>query len=164
MRALSVRQPYATMLVLGLKSSEYRTFPTKVRGKVLVYASSYDPGRQADLEEEITRLMAEVLELDGEETASLRREVQENISARRAFVGLVEIVDCREDEEEEGVWEWVIGESFPFSHPLYPAEPIRPSQVFWNVPDDLLVRIGERVLPLKQVIEEEFRLLEEEEE
>jgi hypothetical protein len=37
--ALCVRQPYANAIVTGKKKIEYRSRATKVRGKILIYAS-----------------------------------------------------------------------------------------------------------------------------
>lgn len=39
MKALSVRQPWAWLIVNGFKPIENRDWPTKVRGRVLVHAS-----------------------------------------------------------------------------------------------------------------------------
>jgi hypothetical protein len=38
MRALSIRQPHAEAILRGVKKIEYRSGPTKVRGRVLIYA------------------------------------------------------------------------------------------------------------------------------
>ena len=39
MRALSVRQPYAELIVRGAKKIEYRSTPTSIRERVYVYAA-----------------------------------------------------------------------------------------------------------------------------
>lgn len=39
MRVLAVRQPWASLIVEGFKEIEVRRTPTKVRGKILIYAS-----------------------------------------------------------------------------------------------------------------------------
>jgi hypothetical protein len=39
MLALSVRQPYADQIMRGTKRIEYRSRPTRVRGRVYIYAS-----------------------------------------------------------------------------------------------------------------------------
>lgn len=39
MIALSVKQPYAELIISGLKSVEYRTINTNIRGRILIYAS-----------------------------------------------------------------------------------------------------------------------------
>lgn len=156
MRALSVRQPWASLIVLGLKDEEYRSRPTKVRGHVLIYASSsssYSSTEMEEMVEEISGALAEEMGLDEGGAASLRQDLGELFSARRAFLGLAEIVDCKPGEEE-GEWIWVIGDTIPFEQNLYPIDPIQPGQVFWNVPDDLLVRMGERTLPLRQALQE----------
>ncbi len=38
-RALSIRQPYAELIMLGEKDTEYRGRATKVRGQIAIYAS-----------------------------------------------------------------------------------------------------------------------------
>lgn len=43
MKALSLRQPYAELIVLGRKTIELRTWKTKHRGTFLVHASKYKP-------------------------------------------------------------------------------------------------------------------------
>jgi hypothetical protein len=39
MRALSVRQPFAEAIMRGTKTTEYRSGPTNIRGRILIYAS-----------------------------------------------------------------------------------------------------------------------------
>ena len=46
-RALSIRQPYAEMILLGKKKVEYRTIPTNIRERVYIYASK-TPGEVDD--------------------------------------------------------------------------------------------------------------------
>jgi len=48
---LSIRQPYAEEILRGLKRKEYRSRTTKIRGRVLIYASLQpgDPRRFAKL-------------------------------------------------------------------------------------------------------------------
>ena len=38
-RALSIRQPHAEAILRGVKKVEYRSGPTKIRGRILIYAS-----------------------------------------------------------------------------------------------------------------------------
>ena len=39
MRALSIRQPWAEMIMKGQKTTEYRSINTNIRGRVYIYAS-----------------------------------------------------------------------------------------------------------------------------
>lgn len=47
MRALSIRQPYAEMILRGVKHIEYRSRPTNIRERVYIYAAMA-PGDQDD--------------------------------------------------------------------------------------------------------------------
>jgi hypothetical protein len=38
-RALSIRQPHAEAIMRGVKKIEFRSGPTKIRGRILIYAS-----------------------------------------------------------------------------------------------------------------------------
>lgn len=49
MKALSIRQPWASLIVDGFKDIENRSWPTKFRGKILVHAS-----KKFDMEAAIT--------------------------------------------------------------------------------------------------------------
>jgi hypothetical protein len=39
-RAISVRQPYAELIMLGLKKKEYRSIKTNIRERIYIYASN----------------------------------------------------------------------------------------------------------------------------
>lgn len=49
MRALSVRQPHAEAIMRGIKPIEYRSGPTRVRGRIWIYSSQvrYSDGEEA---------------------------------------------------------------------------------------------------------------------
>ncbi|WP_229215634.1 ASCH domain-containing protein [Duganella sp. CY15W] len=48
MKALSIRQPWAWLIVNGYKDIENRSWSTNVRGKVLVHASKGAPATHPD--------------------------------------------------------------------------------------------------------------------
>jgi hypothetical protein len=75
--ALGIRQPWADLILCGLKTIEVRAVSTNVRGTILVYAAR-KPGVG-----KIVDRAAERLELDVE---SLSRGV---------LIGTVELIDCR---------------------------------------------------------------------
>ena len=54
MRALSVRQPFAEAINRGTKISEFRSGPTTIRGRILIYASQarYGPEEETQLAHE----------------------------------------------------------------------------------------------------------------
>jgi hypothetical protein len=43
-RVLSIRQPFAEMILRGLKEAEYRSRPTNFRGRTFIYATKYFDG------------------------------------------------------------------------------------------------------------------------
>lgn len=49
-RALSIRQPWAWLIVQGYKDIENRVWPTKVRGRILIHAGA-KPVTQADYDD-----------------------------------------------------------------------------------------------------------------
>jgi hypothetical protein len=76
LRALSIRQPWAELILRGIKTIEVRSRPTKIRGRVQIYASL---GRLDEVVE------AEVADNNDLDIDSLPRGV---------LVGTVELVDC----------------------------------------------------------------------
>ncbi|MBX9626168.1 MAG: ASCH domain-containing protein [Gemmataceae bacterium] len=75
--ALSVKQPWAALLVAGLKTVEVRTWPTRRRGPVLIHA-----GRLADDRPEAWALVTDP-------------DVFELARLRGGIVGAAELTDCR---------------------------------------------------------------------
>jgi hypothetical protein len=51
MLALTVRQPWASLILRGLKREEYRNWSTPFRGKIAIHAARATPGAVADLQD-----------------------------------------------------------------------------------------------------------------
>ncbi|HMP17210.1 MAG TPA: ASCH domain-containing protein [Gemmatales bacterium] len=79
--ALSVRQPHAEAILRGIKTVEYRSFPTRRRGRVYIYASRIPV-------ENISSCMKEY---------GMEQESYEDLP-RGVLVGTVEVFDSREGE------------------------------------------------------------------
>src|ERR1700682_4460171 len=76
MKIISIRQPWASLIVGGVKDVENRTWPTRYRGPVLVHASQHvDDVSSEDIERRFGVRMPSALPLGG-------------------IVGITEIVDC----------------------------------------------------------------------
>jgi hypothetical protein len=78
--AISVRQPFAEMIMSGKKKIEYRSIPTRVRQRVYIYAAK--------------KKRLDICEDEGIDPEGLVTGV---------IVGTVEIVDCT---GESGDYEW----------------------------------------------------------
>jgi hypothetical protein len=83
MRALSIRQPFAEAIMRGSKTTEFRSGPTNIRGRILIYASL---GRYGDAEE--TEMLQEFGITD----------VEADDLPRGVIVGSVELYDSDEGE------------------------------------------------------------------
>lgn len=114
-KVLTVKQPYASLLVGGVKDVENRSRRTNYRGTVLIHAGarmhdvvSFLRKRHEFTVEEIT-IMTQV------------NEVEEN-ELFGCIVGSVEIVDCVQDSTspwaERGQWHWVCRNAKVFDHPI----------------------------------------------
>src|SRR5260370_1201034 len=79
LRALSVRQPYAELIMRGGKEIEYRSKPTKIRGLVYIYASM-TPGQRQDFERLRLKLGFTRSERPGVVELSLRQRKRERHS------------------------------------------------------------------------------------
>lgn len=82
-RAISIKQPFAELIMRGKKRLEYRSLPTRVRGRVYVYAS-LKPHRNAEWQEMMLR--------------------PEGVP-RGLIIGTVEIVGCQRLRAGKYAWE-----------------------------------------------------------
>lgn len=76
LHALSIKQPWATLLVQGLKTIEVRTWSTRRRGRLLIHAGKI-PDPRPEAWQWITT-----------------PELQEAAQCRGGVVGVAELVDC----------------------------------------------------------------------
>ncbi len=100
-RALSIRQPWAELIMLGEKDVDYRSRATNVRGRIAIYASL----SKEDLEE------AEEYELMPDRLP------------RGVIIGTVELYDC-----EDG--DWHLRAPNRFSAPIKPTAHPQPVWFF----------------------------------
>ena len=105
MRALSVRQPFAELILTGEKTIEYRSRRTHIRERAYFYASK-TPGHAEDFDDL------------GLKAGDLPAGV---------LVGTVEIVDCT---GEDGDFEWHLGK--PERLPRLRRPKNRAQPVFFN--------------------------------
>ena len=114
-KVLTVRQPYASLLVGGVKDVENRSRRTNYRGTVLIHAGA----RMHD----VVSFLRKRQEFTVEEMAVMTQanEVEEN-DLFGCIVGSVEIVDCIQDSTspwaERGQWHWVCRNAKVFDHPV----------------------------------------------
>jgi len=96
MKTLSVRQPWAWLIVNGYKTVENRTWRTSYRGPLAIHA----PQR---IEHEIIPSITAKCESDGE---PLTAEELMEMHVTGAVVGVVDLVDCTSAPDDPGDREW----------------------------------------------------------
>ena len=133
MKALSIIQPWASLIAVGIKDIETRTWRTNYRGEFLIHASA-------------KRLPAGWTALTSEQYAAATRLVnpygKENDVKQlpvSAIIGKARLVDCVLNHPsvwaEKGVWNWVLADVQLFSTPILN---VNGRLGFWEFDDALL--------------------------
>jgi hypothetical protein len=112
MKALSIKQPWAALIVRGEKDVENRTWSTQHRGLILIHASK-----------RICKY--------GQQLHGLPRP-----TACGAIIGVARLVDCRQYPRkskwhEEGMWGWYLEQAMLIGKPI----PCRGQLRLFEVPD-----------------------------
>ena len=111
MRAITIRQPWAELIVRGAKDVENRSWRTNHRGPLLIHA-----GAQAYRK-------------------SFARHGVPDDAERSAIIGIVEVVDCKQERtsewHEEGSWGWYLTRARRFRKPI----PLKGRRGLFEVPD-----------------------------
>ena len=100
--AISVRQPWAWLIVNGYKDIENRKWATNIRGPVLIHAGQSKGDLFFDVQEEVER------------KHRIKRWPEEFLLG--GIVGVVEIVDCVEKHRSKwfnGPYGWVLANPRP---------------------------------------------------
>ena len=110
MKALTIKQPWASLIVHGIKDIENRTWKTDYRGPLLIHASKTIYGGNLK-----GFLNKEQLDAVGEEYDEVVREQLTHVGA---IIGRVDLVDCVVDHES--VWAEHDDEIFNSLSPTFP--------------------------------------------
>jgi hypothetical protein len=102
MRALSIHQPYAELILRGLKKIEYRSMVTHIRGRIFIYAS-LTPGNIYDWDD---------------------LHMKPGDLPTGVLVGTVEIIDCT---GESGNYQWHLAKPERLERNLKPQKHPQPS-------------------------------------
>ena len=124
MKALSIRQPWAYLIVNGFKDIENRDWHTGYRGSVIVHASKYSDDNSIWGAKDL---------MDRLGIPWPKRETM----ALGAIVGIVDIVDCVESSDSP----WFAGRyGFVLANPriVTPAIPYRGRLGLYEIPDSIL--------------------------
>lgn len=114
MKALTVKQPWASLIVEGIKDIENRTWPTKFRGRILIHAG-------------VTKTSGSITDyINHEQNWAFREKFWYSgldfLEPLGAIIGSVEIVDCVQNHPsiwaEQGKYNWVLANPIKFTQPI----------------------------------------------
>lgn len=124
MKAISIRQPWASLIAHGIKDIENRTWkcPKKYIGqRVLIHASASDGFGRIVNEEAIFKLYIQKLGIECKKLP------------HGAIIGSVIIADCVQNHPsvwaEKGCWNWVLKDAVLFDEPI---ENVKGKLSFWE--------------------------------
>lgn len=141
MRALSIRQPWAWLIVNGHKDIENRSWPTKFRGEVLIHASK--GMTNAEYEDVATMLLVK------DDLRHLFQQLPDRDTLERGgIVGIANITDCVAQSDSP----WFFGEHgfvLRDAKPL-PFAPFKGSLGFFDVPSDVIAAAMAATQPSKK--------------
>lgn len=97
MKALSIRQPWASLIVLGIKDIENRTWATRERGTILVHASR---SMTREEHEDAIEFAVDAIRTDPRHIGSAKTRTLRELGfafedlPRGGIIGQVDIIDC----------------------------------------------------------------------
>lgn len=131
--ALSIRQPWAWLIVNGHKDIENRDWPTNFRGRLLIHAGLTLTRKYYD---------QVVQELDGMGLLPADLPAYDELQ-RGGFVGWTHVTDCVQESsskwKQEGSWGFVLRDSSPTEFLAWKGQ-----LGFFNVPNNVFEGVEHR--------------------
>ena len=112
MKAITIWQPYATLIVLGLKRFETRCWGTSYRGPLVIHAAKkWDDDREFDCSRVMEELRSSTISFRTQEWTDQQlelfyRPIGETLGNA---LGVVDLIDCRQMEDGGSQFENMVG-------------------------------------------------------
>lgn len=136
MKALSIIQPWTSLIAVGIKDIENRTWRTNFRGEFLLHASARCLSVGWDALTDEQRKAAERLI----QPFGTVNDVK--LLPVSAIIGKARLVDCVQNHPsvwaEKGAWNWVLGDVVLFDRPILN---VKGKLGFWEFDDSLLAGV-----------------------
>ena len=121
MKALSIKQPWASLIAHGIKDIENRNWKTHFRGRIYIHASAKDSGA---LYESLNVKQIEAMNNHWTDSPYPNRPLS-------AIIGEVDIIDCVinhpsiwaektdfSQEDPQSIWNWVLANPVLYDKPI----------------------------------------------
>lgn len=98
MKAITIWQPWASLIACGVKQYETRSWPTKYRGPIAIHAAAMDMVRRQPMKKELCVPCAIKLAgtKDVRKTAHRKEKITCDECGRRRYGGVYEVTDKEE--------------------------------------------------------------------
>lgn len=100
MKTLSIRQPWASLIVAGIKNIENRSWPTHYRGPLLIHAGKAKPSHEERM------IVASMLLQAGEDIAAI-----EETLLYGGIIGITTLVDVKHSSVSDA-GDWGVDDAF----------------------------------------------------
>lgn len=148
-KALSIMQPWASMIAHGIKDIENRTWYTKYRGEFYIHASAkYDQHSELSYFQFNEMMSERNIDLA---YAFLNKDLVK--APQGAIIGKVEIIDCVQNHPSiwaevdttgtKPIWNWVLKNHVLFEEPILN---VKGQLNLWNVDIEKLLNNGNNIL------------------
>jgi hypothetical protein len=144
MKVITIKQPWASIIIEGIKDIENRTWKTKYRGKILIHASAKQIKTKDIIFPSNDVWLRNVPD-------NIREMAFFNKNITSAIIGSVEIVDCvvnhpsiwaeksnfdaYDDEAQSNIiYNWVLANPIKFTEPI----PAKGKLSLWDYPEILI--------------------------
>ena len=133
MKALSIIQPWTSLIAAGIKDVENRTWRTNFRGEFLLHASAkHLPAGWDALSYEQMKSIKQFGVMNGDDKIPVNFH-------HSAIIGKARLVDCVMNHPsvwaEKGVWNWVLEDAELFQRPIMN---VKGKLGFWEFEDSIL--------------------------
>lgn len=143
MIALSIRQPWASLILKAGKDIENRCWPTKFRGRMLIHAAK---GMTRAEHEDAIEFAVQAIRADPRNAGATKRTTLRDLGfafddlQRGGIVGSVEVTDCVTASDSP----WFVGEfGFVLRDPkVLPFTPWKGQLGFFDVPQAALAELA----------------------
>lgn len=142
MRAITIKQPWASLICKGIKDVENRTWKTNYRGRVLIHAGDSHKFKVELTDEQMKTAYSVIFE-----------ECRSGKISFGAIIGSTEIIDCVKNHSsvwvEKDCWNWVLANPMLFPEPI----PCKGRLSFWEYPGICVPELddcGHKDIPVKE--------------
>ncbi len=138
MKAISLLQPWASLVVMGVKTIETRSWETKYRGPILIHASQGKAGSIFADKNPFKKYIPNFKKLPFGEIvgqASITEIIRtENLNMSDEIINRLTMEEKAFGDYSEGRYPWILNDHLQFKNPIH----ARGTLSIWEYPGDII--------------------------